>query len=513
MLTVIAVVVMLMAVAAGILSYGRFARRLHCEHSTSLAADRVETDLDRCIAPLTAAHPEDSGLALLSDNVDAFALRALTARHAGRSLDLQYYIWKKDLTGELLAAEIVRAAERGVRVRILLDDVNVHGLDPHWLAIDRHERIEVRLFNPSRNRDGMLRRALEMLLRWASLNRRMHNKAWIADGRVAIVGGRNIGDAYFDAADLSNFQDLDLLALGPVVQQAATAFDIYWNSTVALPIAGLHPRRGRKLAGVPAALGSAAGQAAAKPFLARVAQSATLQELLAGHLAVHWTREVELVCDPPAKAHGRRGENWIMNVLRPAIASARSDLQVISPYFVPGTLGAQALAAIAADGVAVSILTNSLAATDVAVVHAGYARYRRRLVEAGIRLFELKPALRQRLRLFGSRGGASLHTKAFVVDRRAGFVGSFNFDPRSVSLNTEMGLLFVDPPLAEALHQIFVEQTAADASFRVEVRDGQTRWVDAERKPPRIWIHEPIAGVWRRLACSLLGFLPIESQL
>jgi putative cardiolipin synthase len=237
-----------------------------------------------------------------------------------------------------------------------------------------------------------------------------------------------------------------------------------------------------------------------------------VQDLLAGRFEAHWTREVELVCDPPAKAQGRKGDNWIMSSLAPAAASARQELQVVSPYFVPGEVGVRLLAAIASSGVDVTVLTNSLAATDVAAVHAGYARYRAPIIQAGIRLFELKPVLRKRMRLFGS-GAASLHTKAFLVDRRAGFVGSLNFDPRSISLNTEMGLLFADPAIAAEMHAIFAEQISADASYRVVLDDGAVRWTDDEADPPRIWAREPEAGIWRRVTCAVLGLLPIESQL
>jgi putative cardiolipin synthase len=513
MLIAFAIFAVLAAGTLGALySYGRFARRINCERTSALPVDRVETALDERIAPLCAAHPGKSGLALLAGNLDAFAARAVTARNAGRSLDLQYYIWKDDLTGRLLADEIARAADRGVRVRLLLDDINARGLDPVYLALDRHPLIEVRLFNPSRNREGIFARAFELMLRFVSLNRRMHNKAWIADGRVAIVGGRNIGDEYFDAAEASNFQDLDVLALGPVVQQVETAFDAYWNSRVVIPIAALHPKRRRDMASARAKLGASTSQVAARPYIERVTASPGVQDLLAGRFEAHWTGEVELVCDPPAKAQGRKGENWIMNVLAPAAASAREELRIVSPYFVPGEVGVRLLSSIAANGVDVTVLTNSLAATDVAAVHAGYARYRAPIIQAGIRLFELKRVLRKRMRLFGS-GAASLHTKAFLVDRRAGFVGSFNLDPRSISLNTEMGLLFADPAIASEMHEIISEQIDADASYRLQLDDGRVRWVDEEETPPRIWTREPEAGITRRVICFVLGLLPIESQL
>ena len=226
------------------------------------------TPLDRLVLPMIRARPGQSGLMLLDGNLDAFAIRALAARRAGRSLDLQYYIWRNDLTGRLLAGELVEAADRGVRVRLLLDDINTRGYDKTLLALDAHPSIAVRLFNPSRNRDGALRRGLEMLLRAVTVTRRMHNKAWIADGRLAVVGGRNVGDAYFDAAATANFRDLDLLVLGPAVQQAEAIFDSYWNSSAVIPIAGARRRpRATDLPAIRRALASSAGAAGARPYL------------------------------------------------------------------------------------------------------------------------------------------------------------------------------------------------------------------------------------------------------
>src|SRR5690554_1010415 len=191
-----------------VLSYGYFARRSLGAPSHALETELSATELDRAIAPMLERHDGQSGLALISGNLDAFAVRALSARAAGRSLDLMYYYWKGDLTGRLLMKEVLGAADRGVRVRLLIDDINTRGLDRAYRALDTHPNIAVRLFNPSRARHGGLRRGIEMVLRFFSVTRRMHNKAWIVDGRLAIVGGRNIGDAYFGAAETSNFRDI-----------------------------------------------------------------------------------------------------------------------------------------------------------------------------------------------------------------------------------------------------------------------------------------------------------------
>jgi len=501
-----------LASAAALYSYGRFAEQAQGEPSFSLPAADDATPLDRDIAPLLTARPDQSGLVLLAGNLDAFAARVHAARQAGRSLDLQYYIWQDDLTGRLLASEIVKAADRGVRVRLLLDDINAQGRDNIHLALDAHPNIAVRLYNPSRNRDGALLRGIEMLLRAVSITRRMHNKAWIADGRVAFVGGRNIGDAYFDAA-ASNFRDLDLLLLGTAVRQTETIFDEYWNSRAVIPIGALGEPRAADLAALRTALAGAVADTDARPYLDRVAENESVQALLAGRTPIHWTARAKVVSDPPEKVAGAGEERWLINGVAPLLASATADLEIISPYFIPGDVGTRRLVEIAERGVRVAVLTNSLAATDVTAVHGAYVRYRKPLIEGGVSLFELKPYDNESdVSLFGS-GGASLHTKAFTVDGRSGFIGSMNFDPRSVSLNSEMGVFFEDGRLVGEVRAIFADETAPEKSYRVRIDDGETIWEDRLAGAARTLREEPEAGFWRRLTATIIGFLPIESQL
>lgn len=446
--------------------YGRFAERARGEPSYALDRGGSQTPLDERIASLTAGKGAGNGLVMLSSNLDAFAARALSARAAHRSLDLMYYIWNDDLTGQLLMRETIAAAERGVRVRLLLDDIGVSGFDKAFLALASHPNIELRLFNPTRARENVLRRGLEMALRAFSVTRRMHNKAWIVDGRVAIVGGRNIGDEYFDAAEASNFRDLDLLAVGPVVRQTEHVFDDYWNSGLALPIAALTSRTAPAAAELQSRLQEPASSEGARPYIDRLREHVSLDALL-GPGAIHWSEKVELVSDPPEKALGERGKNWLMEKLLPVMTSATNDLEITSPYFIPGEEGVRQLTELAQAGVSVSILTNSLSATDVAAVHGGYAPYREPLLAGGAQLFELKrEGADADLSLRGS-SQASLHTKAFTVDDRIGFIGSLNLDPRSVSLNTEMGVLFEVPKLVETMRVLFRDQTSPGYSYKV----------------------------------------------
>ncbi len=483
--------------------------------SHALALQPTQTPIDQELAPLLAAHPGKTGVVLVSDGLDAFALRALAARKAGRSLDLQYYLWHDDMTGRLLAREVHAAAQRGVRVRILLDDLNAEGLDPQLMALDAHPNIELRLYNPFRNRRGPAR-VIEMMHRIFSLNYRMHNKAWIADGRVAIVGGRNIGEAYFSADAEVNFRDLDLLLLGPAVQQASTVFDAYWNSTAAVPMAALSQKKPEMLRRMLAGANMDALTPTAKRYLDRVAQAEAqaVRDYYQQSLVLHWSAGVRVVADPPLKGRDGDHRGWLIHPLAEMLGTARRKALVVSPYFVPGESGTAALAALAGKGVETGVITNSLAATDVPLVHASYAKYRKILLEQGVHLYELKARGNTgSSSAFGS-SSASLHTKAFTVDDARGFVGSFNLDPRSISLNTEMGVLFEDPAIAIDVRNEYLRLIDPATSYWVYRNDdGELRWLDGVTTPPTVLRQEPDTTAWQRGLILVLGWLPFESQM
>jgi putative cardiolipin synthase len=480
-------------------------------HALALHVD--QTEIDRELQPQLAAHPGQTGVLVVADGLDAFAMRAISARKAGRSLDLMYYMWHDDLTGRLLAREAYAAAERGVRVRLLIDDINTDGLDPQLLAMDAHPNVELRVYNAFRNRTGPTR-LLEMLQRASSINHRMHNKAWIADGRVAVVGGRNIGMEYFSADPEVNFRDLDLLLFGPAVAQASDVFDAYWNSPAAVPIAALHPATTQALADMLVGIEAAFADPAAAPYLARVAASPTVIDYEREALTPHWTTGLQIVADPPLKLRGDDRAKWLVHTLAGAILSTQREALLISPYFVPGEEGTDALAGLVARGVSVGVITNSLAANDVPAVHGGYATYRGELLRRGVALFEVKAQERpESAGRFGSHG-ASLHSKAFVLDGRRGFVGSFNLDPRSADLNTEMGVLFDDAAIAADVRREFARLAGPSLSYRVMLdKQGHLRWIDRAARPPRVLDHEPDTDAGQRLQARFFQALPIESQL
>jgi putative cardiolipin synthase len=483
--------------------------------STALT-DTGATTLGRAIAPRLARHPGKTGIYPLTLPADAFAARGLLAVEAQRSLDVQYYIWRGDETGMLLAEALWRAAERGVRVRLLLDDHGTTGLDRTLAALDAHPNVEVRLYNPLMHR-GL--RALNFLADFARANRRMHNKSFIADNQAAIIGGRNVGNEYYGAGGGVVFEDLDVLAVGPAVREASRAFDLYWNSASAYPAASiLEPAGPGARAQLEKEFAAAHGSPAAKSYLETLRKTPLVAQLVKGALPLDWA-EASLVCDDPAKTLDTeaRTDLLLLPKLLHLAGPAEKRFDLISPYFVPGDEGTAALAALARRGVRVNILTNSLAASDVAAVHAGYAKRRKDLLRAGVRLYELKPTARAAEKKEGSALGgsssASLHAKTFGVDGKRLFVGSFNFDPRSARLNTEMGLVIDSPEVAQRIATAFDTTIPLEAWEVRLAEDGSLYWIERTPYGEKRYDSEPDVGLLKRLGVGILSILPIEGQL
>ena len=502
--------VLVLLVLSGLLLADHLTPRAQGEASTVLPVQPAQTRIDRELAALQTAHPGQSGVAFLSDGLDAFAARAVITERAERSLDLQYYIWKDDLIGHLMARVLHDAAERGVRVRILLDDMNAQDKDALMMALDTHPNIEIRLYNPFRNRTGLWR-MVEMVQRIFSVNHRMHNKSWIADGRVAIVGGRNIGEEYFSARPDVNFRDLDLLVAGPAVEDANQVFDDFWNSDAAVPIGALAFHTPAQLRLLMRESAHEAQLESAEPYLREVA--ASRKRVQASAAPLHWSGNVHILSDPPMKHRRDDQQGWLVTHIGRMFGAAGHKALLISPYFVPGDDGLRALQGMRARKVQVGVVTNSLAANDVVAVHGGYMSYRAPLLASGVRLYELKAhGQASSSGIFGS-SGASLHTKAFVLDDRHGFVGSFNLDPRSAYLNTEMGVVFDDPVLARQLTDEYLHLASPEQSWWLALDpEGRLRWLD--RQPPIRWIDtEPDSSLRQRATARVISWLPLESQL
>jgi putative cardiolipin synthase len=471
------------------------------------------TRLDRAIAPEVARQPGRAGVVPLAEGREAFAARVLIAEAAERSLDIQVYIWHGDTTGVLMFEVARRAAERGVRVRLLLDDNNTAGLDPLLAMLDAHPNLEVRLFNPFVQRRM---RPLGYATEFSRLNRRMHNKSFTADNRVTIVGGRNIGDEYFAAGQDASFADLDVIAAGDVVREVSASFDRYWNSASAYPLSAVAGAVGpMDAADFAARIERIRNDPASEAYRRAVRDTPLVRDLLAGQRHWHWG-PTRLVVDDPAKVLNppERDDLQMLPALNAALGEPQRQLDLVSPYFVPGEEGTKALVALANRGVRVRLLTNSLAATDVAAVHAGYAKRREDLLRGGVRIYELKPlpgaeVAPTRADGWGGSSRASLHAKTFAVDRERIFVGSFNLDPRSARLNTEMGLVIDNPALAGQLAD-GLDRIAPAGAYEVTLDDGDLRWADPPSPALRT---EPETGFLRRATVRFMSWLPIEWML
>lgn len=496
---------------------------------THAMTDTAATPLGRGIQATLRGRGGQSGLHMLDDGREAFAARILLARAATRSLDLQYYIWHGDISGTLMLEAAREAAERGVRVRLLLDDNGIAGLDPVLAGLNLHPHIEIRLFNPF-----VLRRPkmLGYLADFPRLNRRMHNKSFTADGQVTIIGGRNIGDEYFGARDEGLFSDLDVLAIGPVVREVEEDFDRYWNSRSAYPAERILPPpadAGTALARLEAEAARRQADPAARAYEEAVRRLPFIDEMRQGRLPLDWA-PVRMVSDDPAKALGEAPrERLLTTALREAIGEPRQQLALVSGYFVPTAAGVRALATLAAQGVRVSVLTNAFEATDVWIVHAGYAERRAALLRAGVRLLEMRgpgqaagEAPHRRLFPTGSGGrhepqgqvlrssGATLHAKTFAIDRQRLFIGSFNFDPRSMHLNTELGFVIASPAMAGRIHDAF-EATIPQRAYAVRLTpEGDLCWHEREGDRVIPHVREPGTTAWQRAGIRILSRLPIE---
>lgn len=456
-------------------------------------------------------NPGLDGIRPLGNGLVAFAARAILAREAVSSIDAQYYIWQDDLTGLMLLDELRAAAERGVRVRLLVDDNGISGLDDLLAELDALPTANVRLFNPFTLRDPKL---LSYLFDFGRLNRRMHNKSMTVDGVATIVGGRNIGDIYFDYGAGTHYVDVDAIAIGPIVEEISQSFDAYWNSASAYDadLFLAHPTGESLRAKADAARQTALGAGYQKA----IRDSDLTARIEAYDLKFEWS-EVTLFADDPAKGLGEvKGDDLIVEQLIEFSKDSERSLDLVSAYFIPGERGADVLESLARSGVKVRVLTNSLDATDVMPVHAAYMRYRPGLLASGVELLELR-ALRQQHRerslpelLAGSASG--LHAKVFGSDEERIFIGSFNLDPRSAQLNTEMGLLIESPTIAEDLSS---RLNNPEFAYRVELGENDEMiWVQEDKDGTvTVFDVDPETTAFQRGLTAVVRWLPVEWML
>ncbi|RNF36090.1 phospholipase D family protein [Paracoccus methylarcula] len=480
------------------------------ERPADLAAHMdPETGLGKLAADGMAAHPGTSGVLALAGGADALASRLALIERAEDSIDAQYYIWHDDSSGILLLDALRRAGARGVRVRLLLDDNGVPGLDQIMATLNAQPNIQIRLFNPSTIRQPKL---LGYALDFFRMNRRMHNKAMIVDNAVAIIGGRNIGDEYFQVGR-EFYVDLDVLAVGPIVSETSDAFDRYWNSASVFELERIIDLAA-DLDAFHAHVTAQEGGERLKEIITETQTSA--ESFVKGQIRPEWT-DVDLVVDDPAKGQGQARRDQLMIVrLGRILGDVRQGVDLVSAYFVPGQAGTAYFEGLAQSGKRVRILTNALNTTDVLLVHGGYAKYRRELLQAGVELFELKLRGAQsneeglQVKPLGL-SGASLHAKTFSVDHERVFIGSFNFDPRSALLNCEMGFLIRSPSMARKISDAF-DNGLAQVSYRPALTpEGKMIWrEDVGPDDSRVYQEEPGATWMQQVMLTVIGLLPVE---
>lgn len=492
------------------------------DRKLSFALENTDnTTFGQAYHKLKPEDPEESGFYLLLHGLDAFTARLVLAQGAEKSIDVQYYMLHGDLTGFLFLDQLLKAADRGVRVRLLIDDMDLEGHDKGLSVLAQHENIELRIFNPFSRETTRL---TQYISRFGSVTRRMHNKSFTVDNQLTIVGGRNIGDEYFEADPALAFGDIDLLAIGPVVREVSNSFDLYWNNSNAYTIESLRPdligknsiEEGRQW------LANFLEQDATKKYIQALSTSQIAKEIRDHSVTFRWATG-HVVSDHPdkIKSYETTKQLSLAKQISPFFQDIQSELLIFSPYFIPGDSGTKFLTDLSKNGVKVRIITNSLASTDVGLVHAGYAKYRRKLLRAGVELYEVDKKLtkeerRKRFKQVGS-SKSSLHAKSFVLDRKKVFIGSLNLDPRSIIENTEIGIIVNSEEVADIVAKAF-DDVVTIATFKLElVKDEEglelMLWHGYENGQKKVWTSDPHTSFFRRLSIRLLGILPIESQL
>lgn len=503
--------------------------------SVSVAlAHPEETHLGAQFGNEALAHGGDSAFRIISVGVDGFLMRAQMIDAAERTLDLQYFIFRGDETGRLLTDGLLRAADRGVRVRVLVDDGDTLAGDEQISALDTHPNVQVRIFNPFAYRGhSRLRRGLEFMFHASRLDYRMHNKLLVVDNAVALVGGRNIGNQYFQMDPESQFADDDVLAAGPITARLSASFDEFWNSPFAIPAAALDRHQGSAQA-LTERRGRAAGRSEQQmqtlnsdgiDYAARVASGEPYAGVLAGRLPLVWA-QAEVVSDSPDKKNiesgNRRGRLMARSVLK-AAGAAQSEVLIVTPYLVPAADEFALLQNLRMRQVQVRILTNSLESTPDPVAQAGYVKYRIPLLKEGVELHELRALLGNtrgsgQTAVVSRYGNYGLHAKLFVFDREKLFIGSMNFDQRSKHLNTEIGVIIDSPELAQQTAMRFERMVQPGNAYALSWHTPGTgssllAWDSEENGNAVEYTREPARSEWQRLEQSLLSWLPIAGEL
>ena len=502
----------------------------HKVASTALT-DREQTRLGRQFGNTEPEHAGKSGFRIIPVGADGFLMRMQMINAAERTLDLQYYIFHGDDTGRLLTGAVLHAADRGVRVRILVDDGETEAGDEQLTALEAHPSIQLRIFNPFAYRGhSETLRAFEFIFNHGRLDYRMHNKLLVVDNAVALIGGRNIGDQYFQIDPDSQFADDDVFAAGPIAQRLSATFDEFWNSDLAIPAEALAGGKSSH-----ATLNehredlkeeSRQAKADGVDYVKRVALGEPFEGLISGRVPLIWA-SAKVVCDSPDK---KKVENGTMGgrLMQPEVSdvtkTVQTELLVVTPYLIPGVDGMKLLGDLRRRGVRVRVLTNSLESSTVLMAQAGYMEYRIPMLQDGVELYEIRSLLGSargsgQTSAMSRYGNYSLHGKLFVFDRQKIFIGSMNFDQRSEHLNTEIGLIIDSPEIAQQIATRFEAMVQLVNAYTLVLHPGnadawpQLVWRTQENGAVVDYLSEPARSGWQRFEANFLARLPLDSEL
>lgn len=476
-------------------------------------------------------HSGKSGFRIIPVGADGFLARMQMINAAERTLDLQYFIFRGDDTGRLLTDAVLHAADRGVRVRILIDDGETMAGDEQIEKLEAHQSIEIRIFNPFAYRGhSMLIRASEFALNSSRLDYRMHNKLLVVDNSIALIGGRNIGDQYFQIDPESQFADDDVFAAGPVVQKLSTTFDEFWNSALSIPVEALSGGNSShaQLNAHREELHQQTRQSQADgiDYVKRIAIGEPFNGILSGRLALVWANS-QLICDSPDKSKVEKGAmvgRLMQRSVMSATTAVRSELLMVTPYLIPGTEGMQMFSDLRRRDVKIRILTSSLESSTVLAAQSGYMHYREPLLKIGVELYEIRSLLGNtkgsgETKAISQHGNYSLHAKLFVFDRQRLFIGSMNFDQRSMHLNTEIGLIIDSPELAQQVAARFDAMVQPANSYALLLRPNRTGsashlvWRTQENGKMVEYETEPARSKWQRFEVNFLSLAPLDDEL
>jgi putative cardiolipin synthase len=487
--------------------------------SVTAPLDTDNLDLVAAISEQSEIHPDLSGYHPIVTGANAFASRSILTDMAKRNIDAQYYIWHDDQAGQLMLKDLWNAAERGVIVRLLLDDFNNNAkFDQHLLRFASHPNIAVRIINPLMHREF---RTLNFVTGLPRINRRMHNKSMIFDKQITIIGGRNIGDEYLSNDKNSQFADLDVLLIGKVVADIDNSFASYWSAPISFDIQTLATfDKGETtdfLQGLDKlkADEKSSSKGSLSIYKAAIEDSTIDTDLINKRVPFRWT-DMQFLSDDVGKlTKSVPADTNLVHQLRTLLGSPSKKLTIISSYFVPTQDGVNTLVELAESGIEIKILTNSFDATDVTAVHSGYSQWRPKLLRAGVKIYELKATASEEKRenklwKARSQSSTSLHAKAFAVDDYQVFIGSYNVDPRSANINTEMGVIINDDELATQLHEALSDDLLNQAYEVKLLENGNLQWHTMEDDKKVIYDSEPRVDISDHVWLTIMSWLPID---